>query len=301
MTAQTMSNFEALLTLKEHYARVKEPIRSKLEISIEKEKELQSYLDKILQAIKFLQIEITKLDEESKLRLAGMISQLDSRLFSTRSKEEENDAFLSELFSLVNSSQPEETLETLKKKMEASFKEIEIKLKSSEDVSELPDLVNSTRIAVQLFSEEMPLPCPRLFEEGFTMKWKELPIDSTCSDLLLLSHLILSVKKKHTLELPPNAIIPVQIAPIRTNKAPISSIIPMASRFDIHHQSRFILTLEHLGIAQSRVVIRPSLDHPNFVQKLGDFCFNSSRMLTLPVRKVNSTLLKINLINLGNN
>jgi len=166
-----MSNFEALLSLKEDYSRLKQPINAKLEAAVKKEKDFQSYLAKILQALKSLETDILKLDEESKSKLIEMTSLMESRFLSTRSKEEENDAFLSELFSLGNSSQ---TLETLKKKMEESFQEIESKLNSSEDISELPGLVNSTRIAVKLFSENSssPLPSPIFLENGFTSKWE---------------------------------------------------------------------------------------------------------------------------------
>lgn len=189
-----MSNVEAVLTMKEDYSRLKQPIRAKLEVAIEKEINVQSYLDKILQALKSLETDVLKLDTDSRSRLCDMVTLRINRFLRTRSKEEENEAFLSDLFSLIGNSSQTQT-----------FQEIETDLNSRDEVLELPNLVNSTQISVKLYSEEsIPLQCPELLEKGFTTKWKELA--SSSNPLLLISHLILRAQKKYNLEeIPPTA------------------------------------------------------------------------------------------------
>jgi len=251
MTAHTMSNLEALLAIKEHYARVKEPLHSKLEISIEKEKELQSYYDKILKALKFLETDILKSSADCQSRLREMVFLMESRFIATRSKEEENDAFLSELFSMGDSSQ---TLETLKKNLESSFKEIELSLNSSENVSELPDLVNSTKIAVKLFSSEdssSTLPCPELLENGFTSNWKT--VNKCTDDQLLLSHLIFSIRNQVGFKS-----TAIQNTPIPAALLP-SPRIPSPIQFN-PDKFKFVLTLKHSRIIKGQVHIRPTFN-----------------------------------------
>ena len=79
MTAHTMSNFEALLAVKEHYAKVKEPLCSKLESAVKKEKELQRYYDKILKALKSLETDVLKSAADSQSRLREMVFLVESR------------------------------------------------------------------------------------------------------------------------------------------------------------------------------------------------------------------------------
>jgi len=133
----TISNVEALLAMKEDYSRLKQPIRAKLEVAIEKEINVQSYLDKILQALKSLETDVLKLDTDSRSRLCDMVTLRINRFLRTRSKEEENEAFLSDLFSLIGNSSQTQT-----------FQEIETDLNSRDEVLEHPNLVNSTQISV---------------------------------------------------------------------------------------------------------------------------------------------------------
>jgi len=154
-----------------------------------------------------------------------MVTLRVNRFLRTRSQEEENEAFLSDLFSLIgNSSQ---TLETLVETIDQSFQEIETDLNSRNEVLELPNLVNSTQISVKLYSEEsIPLQCPELLEKGFTTKWKELA--SSSNPLLLISHLILRAQKKYNLEeIPPTG---------------------SASSVDLFHSETFPPTLTKISI-----------------------------------------------------
>jgi len=273
--------------MKEHFSKIKEPLRAKLESAVEKENQVRIYIDNLLTALKSLVIDVQKMEAESSLRLEELNSLLSSPNFITGTEEEENDAFLSELSSLMNSSQPEETVEMLKKKMEESFKEIETKLNSSGETTELSELVNKTQIAVKLYSDESQfatlLPCPDLLVKGFTSKWKEWSLTGnltrTLGDLLLLSHLILTIRKRHGKIVQ----IPAAAASLPVPLAPAFPFFPTPSNQD---KSVFVLTLKHSGIVKGQVHIQPTTYYPNLVKKLGQFCSGTARSLSLPAGKV---------------
>ena len=114
LSASSMASFEALLSMRESFSKMKEPSKTKIEESIQKEKVVQSYIDKLLKSLKSFEADVKKMEEESNLRLIELNSLLSNPDFSTGSKEEENEAFLSQLSSLAGSSRPEETIEMLK-------------------------------------------------------------------------------------------------------------------------------------------------------------------------------------------
>jgi len=302
-----MASFEALLSMRESFSKMKEPIKTKIEESIQKEKEVQSYIDKLLKSLKCFEADVKKMEEESNLRLIELNSLLTSPNFSTGSKEEENEAFLSQLSSITSSSQPKETIEMLKKKMEESFKEMETKLSSSSaEISEIFNLVHTTRITVQIFkdseldSSSTSLPCSELFEKGFVSKWKDWSptkkIPPGRRDIFLLSHLIFSVRNRH-LKTPPSvdpipppsrpppwAFPHLYGVPIGPPAAEARETVPRA------HLARdkkfFALTIKHSGIVKGRVHIQPVPWYADFITPWGLLCLTSAQPLSQPAGKV---------------
>jgi len=213
LSASSMASFEALLTMRKSFSKMKKPIKIKIEESIQKEEEVQSYIGKLLKYLRLFEADIKKMEEESNLRLIELNSLLTSPDFNTGSKEEENEAFLSQLSSLAGSSRPEETIEMLKNKMEEPFKEMETKLNSSSsvDLSEISDLVNSTsktRITVQIFKDESDsstlLPFPEPFQTVFHSKWKGWGTTNKMvgsrRDAFLFSHLIYKIRNRYRIQ-----------------------------------------------------------------------------------------------------
>ncbi len=203
----TLSNFETLISLMDQCTK----IRTKVESTIENQKNLQSYVAQVLKALKSFEQEVKALSEESDLRLAELSSLLEmSPLFANNiasNKEEGISAFLShQLFSLINPSKSNENLDTLNQKMTAYFEELEVKMKSCSEnpLCQLVESVNKTKFAVEMSGEGNSNTTSLNLEEGYTPKWKEWNTSSIHNNvsedqrnLLLLSHLILYVEQRH--------------------------------------------------------------------------------------------------------
>jgi len=186
-----------------------------LESAAKKEKELQKYLETLLKALQSFEKDVKKLQEECNRRQMEISFWLESRSFKPVSdghtesnKHEENEVFLAELSSIVkNCSESGDNIDIdlLKKKMEESIEEIGSIYCSSSEISDFPDAVNNTRITVKLSNEPAdggsPIPVPEILENGFVAKWKGLSTSKIGKpvrrDLILLSHLIFSVRKRY--------------------------------------------------------------------------------------------------------
>lgn len=215
MNPKTMSNFESLVAIREQYAKKKESIQEKLETAAKKENELQSYLSTLLKALQSFEKDVKKLQEECNRRQMEISFWLESRSFKPASdgdiesnRNEENKVFLAELSSIVKNcseSGDKIDIDLLKKKMEEAIEEIGSIYCSSSEISDFPDKVNSTRITIKLTNELVDggslTPIPEILEKGFVAKWKGLSASKIGKpvrrDLILLSHLIFSVKKRY--------------------------------------------------------------------------------------------------------
>lgn len=283
MTSSTLSNFEALLALKEDYLKMKEPVQLKLEAIVHRMKEFSFYLAQVLDALKSFESNMKTLQENNDVMLAEAMSLLESDLFASGSKEKENDAFLAELLSLVDSSHPEEKLESLKTKMKESFSNLEQKFSSHDQEIDQSELVAKTRVVIQLFDEHnASQTTSSILDGGFIAQWKE----SLCEgDLLLLSHLVIAVAKQadrnsapaptlHPLPPPQPFLLPA-LAPSENNQTVTPS------------EYTFVVTVKQLGVVKGQIHISPTLGPTQvFTEQFGQYCYRSPKVFHQPLKKV---------------
>jgi len=214
MNPKTMSNFEALVALREQYAKKKESIQEKLKAAAEKENELHSYLETLLKALQSFEEDVKNLLDKCNRRQKEISFWLEcgstkpvsgGNTKSINNKDEENEVFLAELKPFIKFGDKLMDIDFLRMKMEEPFEEIEAICCSSSEISDFPDSVNNTRIIVKLMNEladdRSMIPVPEILENGFVVKWKKMSISKTGEtarrDLILLSHLIFSVRKRY--------------------------------------------------------------------------------------------------------
>ena len=123
MTAGALSNIEGLLMLKEEYLRLRNPVRSKVAKAVEEKRTVQTYLNVVLAALRATEAEVEKLKDETDVMVAELSSYLDGGLLADlKSKEEENDAFLTEWLPQIEGGRPADSLDAIKTKIRQSFK-----------------------------------------------------------------------------------------------------------------------------------------------------------------------------------
>ena len=114
--ANSLPNFDTLLSLKEHALELKKKCLITLANAIEKRKDIEKELVLDLELIKNV---VTQIRQDNKTMMDEMASLLEQGLSS--SQEEEHKDFLTDLVSLLDESSSQDTFETLKKKMGTKF------------------------------------------------------------------------------------------------------------------------------------------------------------------------------------
>ena len=113
--ADSLKNFDALLGLKDQILKMKKEGQSKLATAIEKRKEIDGNMTIFLATV---QNAVTQLQQINKTRLDELVSLQIEGL--SGSQQEEQGLFINELISLLDESTSQDTIESLKKKMDAT-------------------------------------------------------------------------------------------------------------------------------------------------------------------------------------
>ena len=272
---------------------------NKLALAIQKRKEVEEHLELVIKSIRAAEEGAIKCHDENNFGLVELISILEtnanlgSNTFSVDKETNmpsEKNFVLSELMSLVEGSTSEDTAEALTKKMAESIKLYEQKFTEATAVASKFELRKKTKIQIHLSDERYrPIPTCSWLEEGFRF----LPLDSSLSepqvkqDALLLSHAVFSALERLKIPLKSvqkstaSALLPTQTTPVPPTVSSKCKFVPG------NLSAKFILRLFRSGKLKGEIHIRPAPTfHPDFVQKLGDFCYKSPKNFSSVIDKV---------------
>jgi hypothetical protein len=147
--ADSLKNFESLLSLKDVVLNLKRQGQSTLSEAIQKRNEIEKYTSLFLETV---QTSITQLKQENKRKIAELIPHLQRRSHrqgaGPSSEQEEQGHFIAELITLLDQSTSEDTLESLKDRMAikyCSLHESELALASDQmtDIKSMLDFFQS--------------------------------------------------------------------------------------------------------------------------------------------------------------
>ena len=199
MSSVSLKNFEALLTLRNDLRKKVEEGQNKLAEAIEK-REVQDYLSQVSKALKLFITEVDGLEEENNLHLTELISLLEGG--QTLSTQDE--PCLSEFVSLFDDCATQDTIETLREKLDWKYQsQYDGKLTATDLFYAELEKQKKTKITVSLLDESNNpfafLDSLKSLRDGFTINW---PVDNSQSssqkDLLVLSHVIFAINNKRT-------------------------------------------------------------------------------------------------------
>ncbi len=307
LSASTIRNLDARLTLQEELLKLKDRGTNKLAMAIQKRKQIQEYLSLILKSIQAAENEIVKQQDENNLRLTEMVSILERKSVSTTEPcylQDGKTGMPFPLMDLVDDASPDDTAEGLKLKMTKVVERYEQMLSEATEVASKFDLFHKTKLSVLLRDEnDLKIPTCSWLENGFSLDPAVSPIvlkgPVFKQDLMLISYAVFSFLKRQNIDLKSvqkqptiaapsslslNQLINVtassSVAATKTNLLCWSLLPPTVSSnnkftFD---QGTFILRLFQSGKPKGEIHIRPAPTfHPLFVQQLGDFCYKSQK------------------------
>ncbi len=317
MTADSIRNLEGLLKSKEELIKMKETGLKKLTLAIEERKQIQEQLALILKSIRHSEEEIMKLQDENNVQMIEMVSLLErsgSNAGGAQDVPAKKEMFFSQLMSIVEGSTAEDTVDTLKQKMQKSIEMYEQKLSEASAIASEYEYRKKVKIAVHLFDEnDMRIPTVPWLEEGFrfqplspALKGSRLKGSQIQQDSLSVSHVVFSLLQRQKIQLkvqqgpavpsPPPISVVANVEKKKENKGALKSSATSSSlpsvistntdNFILGQSSTFIVRFNQFGTLKGEIYIRPALnfEHPEFITKLGEFCFKSPK--TLIIKKV---------------
>jgi hypothetical protein len=317
MTANTIQNLESLLKLRDELKKMRDQGQTKLALAIEKRKEVQKHLHQISQCLNLVLHEVTQQEEKNNILLVEMISLLEAsslRLHPPLNPEisggQDQDPLLSELISLVDGSNPEDSFSTLKEKMKNSLQSCEGKLADAVAAAKTIQNQKKSRISVWLTDpHNQEIPTWDLLENGFNTFWpNETSLTPTKRDFLLLSHIVFSIQKrgvKHNKQTtsdvtanPPSDLKPSVAKKLEETSPSVMTTNPSSmiglncpiEKFDLN-KSTLIITVRRHGTWKGSTHIKlSSSSNSQFIQKLGKICFRSPKQFSNTIGKVSKTV-----------
>ena len=197
---------EVLLTLRNDLRKKVDESQTKLAQAIEKRRKIQDYLSQVSRALKLLSAEVDCLEEENKLLLTELISSLvlerGHKTPPPNRQGSREEPCLSELVSLFDDCNTQDTIETLRQKLDLKYRQLyEDKLELTADRFEELEKQIKTKITISLLDEtNNRLPTCELFRKGFYPTQPEGVSITIRIDLLLLSHITHSINKRVLLQ-----------------------------------------------------------------------------------------------------
>lgn len=308
LTSSMIANFEALLSVKKDYLKMKKSITPKLTAAIKKKEEFGFILTQILESLESLEMKMRKLQEDNDTIIAEFTSLLESYSTNTPSSEDsENDAFLADLLSFANaSSHPDEKLEGLITSMRKSFEDVERKMTSLHNQAEL---VAKTRVVIQVYDDNnVNLPKAQISNDGSPVL-NEL---SSHADLVLLSRLVIALSTQFqqiptACPLSSSPPLPPKLTPAVASSTDttsgnrlLSSRLPSCGSLlqtgmgttNMTLGGTFFVAVKHLGLAEGVIGFQQEAGQTiPFIQKLGLHCFHSLKAFLHTIKKVLSSVL----------
>ena len=273
MSAVSLKNFEALLTLRNDLKSKVEEGQTKLAEAIEKRREVQNYLSQVAKALKMIAAEVDSLEEENNVLLTELVSLLEGHHHSAEQQQDE--PCLSELMGLLDDCSSQDTIETLRQKLASKYQpQYEDKLALTTARAAELKKEKKTRITVSLFDESNALiPVCELFQQGFSANTSASVSMPIKMDLLLLSYITMATNKRLVQQKQPKP---------STNLEAAASPLPASSAASAHsHLPRPSSSIYTQRAAAS--VIYPSLPVPTF------------RLFTLGIMKNNQCVARLSI------
>ena len=314
MTAETIRNLEGLLKSKEELMKMKETGMEKLTMAIKERKKVHEQLAVILKSIRHSEEEIKKLQDENKSQMIEMVSVLErsgSNVAGVQDVPAKKELYFSQLMSIVEGSNVEDTVDTLKQKMSKSIELYGEKQRESMAISSEYEYRKNVKIAVHLFDEnDRRIPTVPFLENGFRFQplCPSLTRSEIQQDSILVSHAVFTLLKHQNIQLkreePAAASAikgePQTVVPIKSQQ-PCQSLVrslPVrpVNEFVLDNLSIFKFRIFQSGNLKGEIVVRPELANfrnCDFLQKLGEFCFKTPKVFCSEIDKVIlKTLLK---------
>ena len=265
--------------------KMKEAGMEKLTTAVEERVKVHEQLAVILKSIQRSEEEIKKLQDENKSQMIEMVSVLErsgSNAGGVQDVPAKKELYFSQLMSIVEGSNVEDTVDTLKQKMSKSIELYGEKQRESMAISSEYEYRKNVKIAVHLFDENVRrIPTVPFLENGL----RSQPISPSVTgseiqqDSLLVSHAVFSLLKHQKIELereePTYLSLPSTVRPI--------------NKFVLDNLSIFKFRIFHSGYLQEEIFIRPELSNfknCDFLQKLGEFCFKSQQVFCSKIDEV---------------
>ena len=301
MSADTIRNLDALLNLKEELLKMKDHKTEKLAQAVQKRKQVQEKLSVIMKCIKATGDRVKQLQDENNLLLTEIISILDRNSNANivigpasnnkRPEDGTKDLFLSELMELVDDSSPEDTAETLRLKMVKSLEMCDQKLNEATVLASEYDFHDKLKIAVQLYDDkDRPIAKCKWLEGGFRFQPVSPPLmgSQIRQELILINYVITSFLRRQNVSLESKQESKPAALKTPTKDSTEYSLPTIAKNFVSSRQlSVFILRLFQSNIEIGELHVRPAPTfHPEFVQKLGEFCYKSPKIFCNSIDKV---------------
>lgn len=303
MTADAIRNLDALLNLKEELLKMKDQKTDNLTKAIEKRMQVQEKLSVVMASIKAAENNVKRLQEENNVCMAEMISILEQinnpTIQADGLKTEDNmkDLFLTDLMDLVDESSPDDdTAEILRLKMVKSVELSEQKLNEAMVLASEYDFQETMKIVIQLFDgEDRPITTGKWLEiNGFRFQpvSPSLMSSQIWQELVLISHVITSFLRRQNVKLVSTQTATSNTASLVTAATEDTAISLQSSsqalvRSPVPSKNIFVLTLFQSNIQIGEVHIQPlPTFHPEFVQKLGNFCNKNLRIFCDNIAKV---------------
>ena len=155
---------------------------------IQQRREVQEYLSQVSQALNLFLSDVKKEEEENNLHLAELISLLEESVYQRESR------MLESLFSELTG---QDSVAILKEKLNSKYCELyQDKLTASATQSVIVGKQKMVKTIAQQFDEaNNPIPCWKLLEEGFTVRWDQA-MTPTKRNLILISYITFAANER---------------------------------------------------------------------------------------------------------
>ena len=283
----------------------------KLNKTVQKRIQVQEKLSIIMKSIKAAVKRVKELQHENNLRLTEILSVLQmnnspnvNAASEANQLDEQKDLFLSELMELVDDSSPDDTIETLRMKMAQSVELCNKKLDEATALASDYDFQETMKITAQLYDDkDRPIKTCKWLESGFRFQPVSSPLMSfqIRKELILINYAIASFLRGQNVSLkspqpPPPTTADLSSATPSEDSA-VHSLLPQhtlppcptipQNNFVLSESSVFILRLFQSNIQIGELHILPTVTfHPEFVQKLGEFCHKTPKIFCSSIEKV---------------
>lgn len=259
ITSETMRSMEQVVEQKSELMKMKDQGISTLTQIIQKRKQIQEHLSLLRKSIQLTENKVKKLEDDNSLILAKLTSILELNKQHAKTPEVsvggKKHLFTSELLSIVEDFNPDDTIEILKYKMKKTLDVYDGYLEDATSISSNYDRLENMKITILNSERVAPILTLDLTKENRNKQ-----------DVILLSHSILSLLDNQSFLL-------------ASALTALPRSVNSSSSFVLGH-SIFVLKYYWTGFLVDELLIQPCTTFDKeFIQKLGSSCYKSPKKL----------------------